>query len=262
MPRANRHFLPGHIWHLTQRCHRRAFLLKFARDRKRWRLWLFEAKRRYGLQVLNYQVLSNHIHLLVRDAGHGEIADSLQLVSGRTAQEYNLRKRRHGAFWQDRYHATAVESGTHLKACMTYIDLNVVRAGIVSHPNGWPDSSYYELSRNSRKYRITSLPALQELLGFDTVQALRQARDRWLGEAIASGDLRRDERWTEALAVGSKDYVETVQTALGGYGRHKKTEQQDVDWLLRDSAPANSRHLGAENIVIRPQNAKFEDKFS
>jgi hypothetical protein len=31
MPRANRHFLPGHVWHLTHRCHERDFLFKFAR---------------------------------------------------------------------------------------------------------------------------------------------------------------------------------------------------------------------------------------
>jgi hypothetical protein len=33
MPRANRHFLPGFVWNITHRCHRREFLLKFARDR-------------------------------------------------------------------------------------------------------------------------------------------------------------------------------------------------------------------------------------
>lgn len=35
MPRAHRFFLPHHIWYLTHRCHRRDFLLKFARDRRR-----------------------------------------------------------------------------------------------------------------------------------------------------------------------------------------------------------------------------------
>jgi len=36
MPRANRHFLPGQLWHLTHCCHEKAFLLKFARDRRRY----------------------------------------------------------------------------------------------------------------------------------------------------------------------------------------------------------------------------------
>jgi putative transposase len=106
MPRAHRYYLPGQVWHITHRCHKKEFLLKFEHDRRRWRYWLYEAKKRYGLCVLNYIVTSNHIHLLVRDRGKGEIIDSLQLVAGRTAQEYNRRKGRKGAFWDDRYHAT------------------------------------------------------------------------------------------------------------------------------------------------------------
>lgn len=64
MPRAHRHFLPGQLWHITHRCHEKAFLLKFARDRRRYLRWLFEAKKRFGLCVLNYVVTSNHIHHL------------------------------------------------------------------------------------------------------------------------------------------------------------------------------------------------------
>lgn len=63
------------------------------------------AKRRFGLSVLNYMVTSNHIHLLVRHV----IPPSMQLIAGRTAQEYNQRKGRQGAFREDRYHATAIE---------------------------------------------------------------------------------------------------------------------------------------------------------
>ena len=51
MPRANRHFLTGHLWHITHRCHQKQFLLKFARDRRRYLHWVFEAKKCFGLQV-------------------------------------------------------------------------------------------------------------------------------------------------------------------------------------------------------------------
>jgi putative transposase len=52
-------------------------------------------------------VTSNHIHLLVRDGKEGEvIPQTMQLIAGRTGQEYNQRKNRNGAFWEDRYHAT------------------------------------------------------------------------------------------------------------------------------------------------------------
>ena len=46
-----------------------------------------EAKKRFGLSVLNYMVTSNHVHLLVKDTGPNVIAESMQLNAGRTAQE-------------------------------------------------------------------------------------------------------------------------------------------------------------------------------
>ncbi len=66
---------------------------------------LFEARKRHGLSVLNYTVTSNHVHLLVRDNGERDVIPaSMQLIAGRMAQEYNNRKERKGAYWEDRYH--------------------------------------------------------------------------------------------------------------------------------------------------------------
>ncbi len=95
MPRASRHYISGYVWHITHRCHKKEYLLKFARDRRRWIHWLFEAKKRYGLIVLNYNVTSNHIHLLVRDRGdENVIPKSIQLIAARSGQEFNNRKKR------------------------------------------------------------------------------------------------------------------------------------------------------------------------
>ena len=58
MPRANRYFLPGYVWHITHRCHKREFLMKFSRDQHRWLQWLYEAKKRFGISILNYGVTS------------------------------------------------------------------------------------------------------------------------------------------------------------------------------------------------------------
>jgi putative transposase len=88
MPRANRFFVPNHVWHITHRCHKQESLLKFARDRTRWMHWLRVARQRFDVSVLNYTVTSNHIHLLVRDNSSGNyIPNMVQLVAGRVAQE-------------------------------------------------------------------------------------------------------------------------------------------------------------------------------
>ena len=95
--------------------------------------WLFEAKNRHGLSVLNYMVTSNHIHLMVSDNGARDaIPKSLQLIAGRTGQAYNQRKKRKGAFWEDRYHATAVEGDVHLARCMVYADKSRLAKRIVN----------------------------------------------------------------------------------------------------------------------------------
>ena len=172
MPRANRYFLPGHVWHITHRCHKREFLLKFARDRRRWEWWLFEARKRFGISVLNYMVTSNHVHLLVYcGEDTSAIPRSVQLLAGCTAQEYNRRKQRRGAFWEDRYHATAVESGEHLARCMLYIDMNMIRAGVVKRPEEWEWCGYHEIAQPPHRYARIDRNRLALLLDLPNEEA-------------------------------------------------------------------------------------------
>lgn len=234
MPRANRCFLPGYVWHITHRCHQRDFLLRFAQDRRRWLHWLYAARTRYGLCVLNYIVTSNHIHLLVQDRGEGEIARSMQLIAGRTAQEYNQRKGRKGAFWEDRYHATAVDTEGYLARCMAYIDLNMVRAGVVAHPAEWPDSGYVELMRGRGRYRIVDTERLLALFGISDLDAFRKAYVGWTEEALQKEAGRRDEKWSGSLAVGSAIFVERVKAELGVSARYRQTVAAGEGCALKD----------------------------
>lgn len=234
MPRANRHFLPDHIWHITHRCHKKEFLLKFAQDRQHWRYWLYEARRRYGLCILNYIVTSNHVHLLVRDRGLGEIAKSMQLIAGRTAQAYNRRKARKGAFWEDRYHATAVDSDTYLARCMVYIDLNMVRAGVVHHPAQWRWSGYCEIQSPPERYRVIDQDALLALTGSGLFERYQQIHHEWVSNALRTATHERMSMWTESLAVGSREYVEGVQDVLGVSARHRALLENSGTCILRE----------------------------
>ena len=238
MPRANRYFLPGYVWHITHRCHKREFLLKFPRDRKRWRHWLFEAKNRYGLCVLNYAVTSNHVHLLVYDNGKEEIPPSMQLVSGRTAQEYNRRKKRKGAFWEDRYHATAIATGAHLAQCLVYIDLNMVRAGVVKHPEDWVDGGYAEMLRARQRYKIMDQDCLMRLLDINTLEELLCVRQNWIDEALAnesSVTQDKDLRWSDSLAIGGYDFVNGVKAALGLIRQGRQIRQDELGYILKEA---------------------------
>jgi hypothetical protein len=87
----------------------------------------------------------------------------MQLIAGRTAQEYNRRKNRHGAFWEDRYHATAIQAGFYLHQCVAYIDLNMMRAGVVKHPRERENSGYREIQKPPSRYGIIDLLELNAL---------------------------------------------------------------------------------------------------
>jgi putative transposase len=239
MARAKRHYLQDHIWHITHRCHKREWLLKFKRDRQRWLQWLFEAKKRYGLVILNYAVTANHIHLLVVDDGNREIIpQSIQLIAGRIGQEYNLRKKRTGAFWEDRYHATAIESGEHLLRCMVYIDLNMVRAGVVKHPSEWGYCGYSEIQKPRYKCSLIAHERVMTLTGFDSMDQFLNAYANWINDALRHGYQKREPLWTESIAAGSEPFVMKTKEALAGQAKGRKLVQNgDIFFLREDVTP-------------------------
>jgi len=236
MARANRHYIPGYVWHITHRCHKKEFLLKFARDRRCWIDWLFEAKKRFNLTVLNYMVTSNHIHLMVYDNnGPGVIAKSLQLIAARTGQEYNIRKQRKGAFWEDRYHATAIGQNWHLNRCLVYIDLNMVRANVVEHPKLWPFCGYNEIQDPPDRYRIIDLDSLTRLMGFTNLHDLQSTHKRWVEASLQQNASERQGHWTESIASGSKSFIEEVKNSLGFKAKGKSITAIKDQYQLKEN---------------------------
>ncbi len=196
---------------------------------------MFEAKKRYGLCILNYIVTSNHIHLLVADDGSRDaIPRSMQLLAGRTGQEYNQRKKRKGAFWQDRYHATAVQSNSHLIKCMTYIDLNMVRAGAVKHPQEWIHSGYHEIQKPKERYGLIDFKSLMQRLPIESKDELKEAHYKWIEEQLKKSQLVRESKWTQSIAVGEKSFVEQIKKRLGIRSKGRKILENEGDHQLRD----------------------------
>lgn len=255
MARANRHFLPGQIWHITHRCHKRAFLLKFARDRRRYEQWLFEARKRFGLSILNYVVTSNHVHLLLKDTFPGVIAQSMQLIAGRAGQEYNQRKGRQGAFWEDRYHATAVEAGEHLHRCLVYIDLNMVRAGVVRHPAEWVHGGYLEIQNPPKRYKVIDMESLCTSCGFSNVVDFKRAHRRWVEAALIAGPGNREAYWSSQVAIGSPAFVGRIRRELKIPGRYGHADIARPADALREARSLYTADFGVKNSVLRQKIA-------
>ena len=235
--------------------------MKFVRDRRRWRHWLFQARKRFDLCVLDYIDTSNHVHLLVKDRGRGEIAKSMQLIASRTGPEYNQRKKRRGAFWEDRYHATAIDRDDYLARCMDYIDLNMVRAGAVSHPAQWEISGYREIQRPPARYRIIDTDELQRLLELDGLEALQQTLAGWVDDTLRGRALKPDPVWSQSVAVGSPEFLESFQQSTSD-ARHREIDRENGKWSLREMPSGYSADSEGEmghlliqsEVLVRGEN--------
>jgi putative transposase len=210
------------------------------------------------LTILNYIVTSNHIHLLVVDTGKRDIIPrSMQLIAGRTAQEYNLRKNRKGAYWEDRYHATSIESGKHLARCMVYIDTNMVRAGTVNHPAMWHFCGYNEIQEPRRKNILIDYDRLQKLIGSESYDRLRSSHRGWIEEYLGNGSKNRQNEWTNSIAVGGRSFIEKVKALLGYKAKGRGGIEGGEGYHLREGAATYTALFRAEKDDIEPENTYF-----
>lgn len=249
MPRAARVLLPGHIYHLTHRCHNGSFFLLFHIYRNEYRQRLWQAVRRFKICMLNYCVTSNHTHLLLAARRPASISLFMRHLEGEFASYYNRRKCRHGAFWNERYHSTLVEGGIHLWNCMRYVDLNMVRAGVVHHPADWPWCGYQEIAGLRKRYNCLDADAL---LGLSNVTDMGMFFEWYRFEmerVLEAGNLRREPVWTEAIAVGSEDFVRRIAALRSDRVRLEIKESANVGWYVRDPMACYGNAIGSTTDI-------------
>jgi REP element-mobilizing transposase RayT len=118
---------------------RRLFL---ENDDRRWFEYrLDDVVQRYEWSCKAHCLLGTHYHLLLTTP-EANLAEGMQRLNGMHAQAFNGRHDQFGALFRDRYHTELVEGEGHFLACLRYIALNPVRAGLCTHPADWRWSSY------------------------------------------------------------------------------------------------------------------------
>jgi putative transposase len=182
---------------------------------------------------------------LVQDHEADFIPRSIQPVAGRAAQEYNRRKGRKGAFWQDPYHATAVESGSHFLRCLVYIDLNMVRNGVVSHPSAWRHGGCDAIQSPPKRYRLIDREQRLACCGIGSdAEPVSRHRER-VEETMTSPRNVRQAEWSEAPAVGSEGFADGVCSALGVRARGRQVRHGQDHCMLKEQAAPYGATFGA-----------------
>ena len=137
MARLARYVIPGQPQHIIQRGNNRQVIFAAAADFQFFRDVMVEAAGRFGLAIHAYVWMTNHIHLLATPTDVDSISKTFQSAGRKYVQYFNYTYRRSGTLWEGRYRATVVDSERYLLSIMRYIELNPVRAGMVTHPRDY-----------------------------------------------------------------------------------------------------------------------------
>lgn len=142
MARLPRLTVPGYPHHIIQRGNNRQAIFSSTADYQMLLALLDENARKFDVALHAYVLMGNHFHLLATPSTEDGLPQMMQAVGRRYVRYFNDRQARSGTLWEGRYRSTLIETERYLLACMVYIDLNPVRAGLVKDAGDYPWSSY------------------------------------------------------------------------------------------------------------------------
>jgi len=144
MPRKLRFNLPGVPQHVIQRGNNREPCFYLAQDYQRYLDDLKESALKYNCRIHAYVLMTNHVHLLITPMFENGVSQMMQALGGSYVKYINSTYKDSGTLWEGSFKASLIDSDMYLLACMCYIELNPVRAGLVKHPGVYKWSSYQQ----------------------------------------------------------------------------------------------------------------------
>lgn len=233
MPRTARVVLPECPHHVIQRGHNRQAVFLGERDYRYYLCNLAEWKERLGCKVYAYCLMTNHVHLVLDPGKDTESLGALmKRLAGRQTRWVNRLQHRTGSLWEGRYKSSPIERDRYLLACCRYVELNPVRAAMVSAPCDYAWSSYRAKLGLETCNWLDNDPAYMSLA--DNDEARRSAYAAWIGRGASVSELRLiREASQRGQLIGSNRFREEVARRTGcrielrGRGRPRRLGNGD-----------------------------------
>ena len=214
MARLPRLTIPGYPHHVIQRGNNRQAIFASAGDRQMLLHLLQENARKFGVALHAYVLMTNHFHLLATPQSANSLPQMMQAVGRSYVRYFNDSQGRSGTLWEGRYRSTLIQTERYLLACMVYIDLNPVRAGLVGDAKDYPWSSHGHYV-GLRSDKLITPHALYWELGNTPF-----AREVAYAELVRAG-ISPDQQVTltqsalRGWALGEPDFVADLQKRTG-----------------------------------------------
>lgn len=224
MARLPRLTVPGIPHHVIQRGNNRQAIVVDDRDRETLLDLLIEHAAANKVAVHAWVLMDNHFHLLATPSTETGLPKLMQAVGRRYVQLFNKRHGRTGTLWEGRYRSTLVQTDRYLLACMAYLDLNPVRAGMVQRAADWRWSSHRHYIGQAQDRLVTQHP-LAWSLG-NTPFAREAAYADWVQQGLARDQqLALTESVLKGWALGDREFLDALaertqrRTTRGRAGR-------------------------------------------
>ena len=158
MARLPRLTLPGFAHHIIQRGNNREPIFVATADYQMMLDLLEENSNKFEVAIHAYVLMGNHFHLLATPQTADGLAQMMQAVGRRYVRYFNDRQGRSGTLWEGRFKSTLIQTERYFLACMVYIDLNPVRAGMVTQAADFPWSSHAHYTGTRQDAWLTPHP--------------------------------------------------------------------------------------------------------
>ena len=210
MARLPRLTLAGYPHHIILRGNNRQAIFMDSADFQRMLALLQANAQDQQVQIHAYVLMSNHLHLLLTPLQNDSLPKMMQAVGRSYVLYFNKRHGRSGTLWEGRYRSSLIQTEHYFLACMAYIDLNPVRAGMVAQAADylWSSHGHYIgrqneawLSPHPLYWDMGNTPFAREAAYAAMVQAgVNQEQQQALTSSALSG-------W----ALGEKSFVQGLQ---------------------------------------------------
>ena len=221
MPRQPRYFLPDIPQHVIQRGVDKQAIFFAPEDYALYLHALGEAATKYECQIHAYVLMINHTHLLITPGEKRSLPLLMQAMGRNYVQKLYKNYSRTGTLWEGRYKASLVQDDQYLLTCHRYIELNPVRAGMVTTPGNYRHSSYGHNALGEPDPIISAHPIYLDLA--ENPHERQSAYQRLFLDEFSPEMLATIRKTTNScLILGGDRFKDQIEFMLGRSVRHRK----------------------------------------
>lgn len=146
------------IYHVVARANRKEFILHSPEMKEMFLSVLSRAKKRFDFKLINFCIMGNHIHFMIKPGGNENLSRIMQWILSTFAIRFNRTNALSGHVWYDRFKSKIVSEFRDFLHTFRYITENPVRAGLVHSPLAYRYNGVCFI--RNRDYRIIEEPEL------------------------------------------------------------------------------------------------------